>query len=339
MLDNMSKKPLLTVFISFLLLGATPSSYANDIPPLIFPAACTYGKDCWAVNYLDVDPNQKNATDFKCSTKTYEAHHGSDFALGSIAQMNKGVNVVAAANGTVLRVRDGENDQTKTHEDLDDIRKSAKECGNGIFIDHGNGFQTMYCHLKQGSINVHPNDKVTAGQVIAQIGQSGLAEFPHLHFGITYNGKILDPFTGLSNQEGCGKEGKPLWADGQNIVFEPVAIFNGGFMAHAPDFKEIEKGTQTSQTPLPISSEALVLWTGFYNVENRDNVSLKINKPNGTLYAEEKIFVTKTRTRQYYFFGKKTKISPLERGQYTGTVSLERNGTAIKTREFIVLIE
>lgn len=338
MRNNMSKNLFFSMLLNFIICWNAPL-YASDIPPLIFPVACTYGQDCWAVNYLDVDPALQKAKDFKCSQKTYDNHHGTDIALGSIAQMNKGVNVIAAANGKVLRVRDGKNDQTKTYEDLENIRKNTKECGNGIIIDHGGGLQTMYCHLKQGSIIVKPDEKVTAGQVIAQIGQSGLAEFPHLHFGITHKGKIIDPFTGYSNQDGCGKMAAPLWAAGQNIAFDPTVIFNGGFLGHSPNFKDIEKGTQTSQSFITLSSEILVLWVGFYNIEHADKITLKIFAPDKTLYASHVEVARKSRTRQYYFLGKKTTAAPLQQGQYMGEITLERKSKKIKTEQFSVQIE
>jgi murein DD-endopeptidase MepM/ murein hydrolase activator NlpD len=54
--------------------------------------------------------------------------------------------------------------------------------GNSIVIDHGNGEFSMLAHLKSGSIKVKVGDTVKAGDVIAQVGQSGNAPVPHLHY-------------------------------------------------------------------------------------------------------------------------------------------------------------
>lgn len=154
----------------------------NAAQHFFFPASCHYGENCWAVNYVDDNPAKGEASDFTCKQKTYDGHKGTDFAIPSITMMKKGVDVLAAADGTVLRVRDGEIDSLKNTAELDVIKKERKECGNGIIINHGAGLQTMYCHLKQSSISVRPGQPVNAGEKIAQIGLSGVTEFPHLHF-------------------------------------------------------------------------------------------------------------------------------------------------------------
>ena len=63
--------------------------------------------------------------------------------------------------------------------------------GKTIFLDHGNGLITMYCHLSQS--DVQPGDTVTKGQQIALSGQSGRATGPHLHWSVIMNGAMVDP--------------------------------------------------------------------------------------------------------------------------------------------------
>ena len=98
----------------------------SDSPKFMFPASCTYGQDCWAVNYVDVDGKDGSAQDFKCGPKTYDVHKGTDFALSSIARMRGGVDVLAAADGRVLRFRDGESDRLKSAEEIEDIQGQKK---------------------------------------------------------------------------------------------------------------------------------------------------------------------------------------------------------------------
>lgn len=337
----MSKKLLRLLFI-FVLVLVKPSITAAQTPQFIFPAACTYGKDCWAVNYVDVDSVPEKKSDFKCNAKTYDAHKGTDFALGSIAQMNKGVDVIAAAAGTVLRFRDGESDTLKSEEDLNDIRSNTKECGNGVLLDHGNGLQTIYCHLKKDSIIVKAKDKVTAGQKLAQIGQSGMAEFPHLHFGVTWEGGIIDPYTGLLSTDGCGKTKQPLWAAGLPMPYEAVAIFDGGFASKPPDFKGIQRGEPNPDT-LPQKSAAFVFWAGFYNVEQGDQVILQILDPDGAEFNRREEIVPQTRARQYYFTGRKIGDVQLKTGTYKGISTIMRgakNGAEAitKTKEFTITV-
>jgi murein DD-endopeptidase MepM/ murein hydrolase activator NlpD len=61
-----------------------------------------------------------------------------------------------------------------------------------VLIDHGNGFQTLYAHLKVFYVKV--GDSVAKGQKIGEVGATGNATGPHLHFEIRQNGVQRNPF-------------------------------------------------------------------------------------------------------------------------------------------------
>lgn len=63
--------------------------------------------------------------------------------------------------------------------------------GNTVFVDHGQGLLTMYCHL--GRIDVQAGDKVDRGQGLGLSGMSGRATGPHLHWSVILNGAMVDP--------------------------------------------------------------------------------------------------------------------------------------------------
>jgi len=63
--------------------------------------------------------------------------------------------------------------------------------GNRVAIDHGNGYQTWYCHLSR--IDVSAGEYVRKAQHIALVGSTGESTGPHLHYQVMLDGKPVDP--------------------------------------------------------------------------------------------------------------------------------------------------
>ncbi|GAA3949959.1 M23 family metallopeptidase [Microbacterium soli] len=61
-----------------------------------------------------------------------------------------------------------------------------------IIIDHGGGVETVYLHMFDSGILVKPGDKVTGGQQIGKVGNSGQSHGCHLHFETHVNGEAVD---------------------------------------------------------------------------------------------------------------------------------------------------
>ncbi|MEM1436881.1 MAG: peptidoglycan DD-metalloendopeptidase family protein [Pseudomonadota bacterium] len=68
--------------------------------------------------------------------------------------------------------------------------------GNSVFVDHGQGLVTMYCHLDE--IDVEDGMTVARGDLLGKVGSTGRSTGPHLHWSVSLNGNRVDPVTAMS---------------------------------------------------------------------------------------------------------------------------------------------
>ncbi|MEX2648168.1 MAG: M23 family metallopeptidase, partial [Alphaproteobacteria bacterium] len=211
-----------------------PVAAAGQAPRFEVPIDCAVGRDCFVQNYVDQDASAGYA-DFACGSLSYDGHDGTDIRLTNLVAMTRGVAVLAAADGTVLRTRDGMDDVSVAEIGAEAVE--GREAGNGVIIDHGDGWETQYGHLRKGSVRVAPGQRVAAGEPIGLVGLSGGTEFPHVEFVVRHGGEEVDPFIGLAPGSGCGVGDAPLWSAAamSRLAYRAGGLLSAGFATEAPD--------------------------------------------------------------------------------------------------------
>jgi len=207
---------------------------------LAWPIACRPGDECWRrIGYADID---EDGVAFDCSEVGVVGHGGVDLGI-TVEAMAEGIDVLATMAGEVLFVRDDRYDRCDIDEEhpecveplaeytrpgeVDGYRvcteRSPEFCapgstisscyrctrsGNVVWLRHvdgeGRAFVTHYSHLRKGSSLVEVGNHVVGGQALAQVGASGYATAPHLHFEVdeaTWKSPT-DPFSGSCSPEG-----------------------------------------------------------------------------------------------------------------------------------------
>ena len=308
---------------TLLVLLMLPTMLAAQ-PKLVQPIQCTLDEDCFIQQFVDRDPGPASA-DFMCTGLSYNGHKGTDFALNSLVDQSKGVNVLAAASGVVKGVRDEMPDIMIGQPGAPDL--NGRDCGNGVVIDHGSGWETQYCHMALGSVAVGAGDRVSAGDVLGLVGLSGRTEFPHLHLSVRHNGAEIDPFEPNGNPE-CGADVEAsLWSN--PIATPSGGIITIGFSDQVPEYSDVKQGT-AGREQLSAQGPALVLWAYMFGSQTGDKVQITILDPNGATVFEDIVDLERDQAQLFRAGGRRTPKGGWGVGEHIGIVELLRNGESLE---------
>ena len=315
-------------------VGCELATQANPNLQLGLPIDCTLGKDCFVLLYPDRDPGPE-AVDFGCGRMTYDGHKGTDFAIPDEQVMAAGVQVKAAAAGTVLRTRNNIRDrrlQNQTQTDAVD----GLECGNGVVIEHDENWQTQYCHLRQGSVLVQPGDNVKEGTPLGLVGTSGKASFPHVHLSVRYQDKVVDPFVGPEAPSGCQGSKSPLWETA--LPYQSTGLIRAGFATQLPELEQLWDGEFKDQV-LSVDSPALVFWVHTYGMLKGDQERLQLQDPQGKIVAQFDRSVSESQKVWTSSLGKKGSKQLLIPGRWSGQYQLIRDKKTIIDHKADILLQ
>jgi hypothetical protein len=331
-------------------LAMLAGSRASAETTLALPIDCRIGETCFLQNLVDIYPGPE-ARDFQCGDRVYDGHNGTDFRLPDRRAMEAGVAVLAAAGGTVAALRDGEPDRSFAAP-MPDV--TGRECGNGVVIDHGGGWETQYCHMREGSLDVAVGQPVEAGDRLGLVGASGATAFIHMHLALRRDGEVIDPFTGAApGSLDCTDRGTPLWdaATAAALDRRPGEVINAGFADRPIEMADIEEAafaTPPAESPngaaadgaasLPRQAPTVIFFGRAIGVLAGDRQRLTLTGPGIDIdHTEEP--AERAKAQLMAFVGRRRPDGGWRPGTYRGRYELFRHGQVVSSAEAELVID
>lgn len=282
----------------------------------VVPMAGIEGSDWVMRNYYDLDdlPNEtRDYAGFEDDlAKTYDGHKGIDFSLANFRDMDAGHDVLAAADGVVTQVVDGNFDRQVSF---------VENCGsvvNFVRIEHADGWETDYLHFKRDSIVVSVGQQVSAGDVLGQAGSSGCSSWPHLHL------TVRDPQGGRHEPFLDGR-----WVDPpeyQTPIGLMDVLFKAGAFANSAEIRDFGTDQLTHNVGNEIGV-AVVIAGGVAN----DQIQIELREEDGTVAATMTGNFVKHGTRTLWWWTRTLSGTP---GMWSAHVML--NGVEVRVVEIEV---
>ena len=249
----------------------TPQS-PTDLPhKFLMPIGLTANRD-WAItNYADVNPAPGVGEDYNGGDYQYDGHDAIDAGPWGFEWQDRGLPILAAADGTVTQVFDGSFDrETATNGNQ----------GNYVLLTHGNGWQTLYYHFAADTITVKVGNTVKQGQVIGLMGSSGNSTGTHLHYNAVYRGCQVE----------AGYSPSDYWMTplpyGGDV---PASTMDSGITNYAPS---ADLGERISPyVDFGTTQSGLVYaWVKVYGMTTTDTLTWRWIRPNGTSLRQRRLF-------------------------------------------------
>lgn len=211
---------------------------------------------------------------------------------------HKGIDLVGTGYTTDYIVAHSDGEIAGIRSNYKTTDKTGNSYGNYVKIKHGNGYYTLYAHLKYGSVTVQKGDKVSKGQVIGYMGATGHATGAHLHFEVrnTSDTKI-DPTPYIDGdlpeveEEKEEQTGEVIYVVKKGDTLSGIASKYGTTYQKLAEYNNIENPNliyvgQKIVIPTTSSSSSIT-----YTVQSGDNLSKIAKKYNTTwqkIYEDNK---------------------------------------------------
>lgn len=251
------------------------------ITPLRQASGLTDPGFCSISGYVDQNPASGQVLDYSCGNLSYDLpggynHQGTDFyswPFGWFKMEFDEVEVVAAADGVILYKEDGHYDRNCS---------MSTATWNAIYIEHSDGSEAWYGHLKNGSLTAKGvGQTVTAGEYLGIMGSSGSSTGPHLHFEVYDQfGHLIDPFYGTCNY----LNGISWWQSQEEYRHQAINLVA---THHSPPwFPPCPETEFPNRSDHFNAGDTVYLAAYFKNLFPGDLVRFQVYRPNSSLWDE-----------------------------------------------------
>lgn len=305
---------------------------AEGYPELTWPIASPVNTDHFVSNYLDHDPTSA-IVDHDGMPHAYDGHEGTDMSTVSLRYMDRGIEIVAAAPGTVRRVVYDQYDRN--------LSWDGDQRWNAVYVRHDDESEAWYGHLRTSSVVVKEGESVERGQLLGLMGSSGRSTTPHLHLEV---GRIVSgswqhrgPWQGSHcTQESLWGNQLPHAADGG---FRCLGVFVTTREAVGGDVNALAIDS-LKQHPLEpavvgIDEPYLVFWLRYQCPDGGD-YSYEIRRPDGSVWSSND-YILDGHRKGHYRYSWRTWSSRVTAADYgTWTLDIATGGTVVRSTTFEV---
>lgn len=251
--------------------------------PVVKSATAPYN-NVWGIsNHVDHNPNYPNALqDWNCGSRTYDTsagynHKGIDIFTWpfSLYQMDNNQAVaVAAADGIIVLKSNGYFDRSCSFN---------SNTWNAVYIQHADGSESWYGHLKNGSLTTKSvGDFIASGEYVGIVGSSGNSTGPHLHFEVYNNtGDLVDTYTGPCNAWSTSTD---TWWQNQKPYLDPKI---NAVLSHSavPQFNSCPTTEVPNMSDSFSTGSNVVLVIYLADQLANSSVNLVLRKPDNSIQA------------------------------------------------------
>ena len=268
-------------------------------------------------NYVDVDPTS-GILDYTGSNASYDGHTAWDIGPGNFREMDLGIELYAAADGTVTAVNDGEYDRQTAW-------LTPSPPANYVIIDHGAGWQTIYWHLRRDSLQVEAGQTVSAGDFLGYMGSSGVSTGTHLHFGVRHEGRAIEP----------NFDPDAYFVDPLRYVGDAPTVYRSGLTNYIATSHVKERGSDVEIFD-QASGQFTYVWARFSGLREDDLIEYVWIRPDNSVYTTGSRTMTRDYSGSWWWFSRTLPTVP-DLG--TWRVEFRVNGTKLGEETFEVTVD